>query len=92
MKTTLATEDGRKIRRIPITPRICAEHVSLDTAFVILGRVGSRWLPADVISIGSIIGKSDSNVAKVHVTFNPLHVQRFRQVLDMERSSDEAVH
>jgi hypothetical protein len=68
---SLQLMDGRKLRKVQITPEISAQSEILDTMFVVLGRRERKWFFLHVLSVGSII---DMTTGKAHLTVNPLLV------------------
>jgi hypothetical protein len=66
-------DDGRTLGDIPISSRISQAARLSDSMYILAGRQKSKWWLLDVISVGSIV---DVKSGKIHVTFNPLYVNR----------------
>jgi hypothetical protein len=73
-RMTLRLEDGRRIRKIPITPKIATYLFPGDSIYLALGRRELQWRVMDVISIGSLISGSESG--EFHFSINPEYISK----------------
>lgn len=64
----LHLDSGKKIRHLPVSPEISKHSRPLDILYIMIAQKGKRWVPIEVVSIGShLVGTP----TEMHVTFNP---------------------
>lgn len=65
-------EDGTSIRHIPINSTISKSTCSLDSLYIALIKIESKWWPLEIISIGSFLNyHALVSKKEVHFSVNP---------------------
>ncbi len=63
-------EEASTVCRFRITEQISDHSKAEDLIYLVAGRLGGKWLPLDIISVGTLIPGKESGF---HLTINPLH-------------------
>ena len=71
---TIRLQEAVCVSKFQITEQISKQTRAEDLIYIVIGRRGQKWLPLDLVSVGTLIpGKG--NEAGFHLTINPLYMQ-----------------